>query len=102
MAGSVHPILSEYSSQIPKGLQTYQSIHAVKSYEEIVEVARKEMIAFKSLDGVLPDARTVREVLQESGSEESIEDMDGLDKDRVRVVGALNLILEFSEAMAED
>ncbi|MCF8719479.1 hypothetical protein [Nitrospina gracilis] len=100
--GSVHPILNEYSGQIPKSLQTYKSIHAIEDYEVIVEHARQEMSAFKSLDGVLPDGRTVRDALIESGYHESIEDMDGLDKDRTRVVGALNLILEFSEAMAED
>ncbi|MGP0565455.1 hypothetical protein ACTRW9_10125 [Nitrospina sp. 32_T5] len=100
--GTVHPILNEYSGQIPKSLQTYKSIHAVDDYEVIVEHARQEMTAFRSLDGVLPDGRTVRDVLKESGCEESIEDMDGLDKDRTRVVGALNLIFEFSEAMAED
>ncbi|CCQ89631.1 hypothetical protein NITGR_140028 [Nitrospina gracilis 3/211] len=100
--GTVHPILNEYSGQIPKSLQTYKSIHAVENYEVIVEHTKQEMAAFRSLDGVLPDGRTVRDVLKESGCEESIEDMDGLDKDRIRVVGALNLILEFSEAMAED
>lgn len=98
----MHPILQEYAVQIPKNIRTYQSLQEGKSFEEIAEHARREQKAFKSLDGVLEDGRTVAEVLQANGTEESIESPDALDKDRLRAVGALGLIAEFCEAMAED
>jgi len=98
----MHPILQEYSGQIPKNIKTYESIHGGNSFEEIAGHARSEQAAFRSLEGVLEDGRTVAEVLQANGSEESIESPDALDKDRLRAVGALGLIAEFCEAMAED
>jgi hypothetical protein len=98
----MHPILQEYAVQIPKNIQTYRSLQEGKSFEEVGEHARKDQAAFKSLDGVLGDGRTVAEALQANGSEESIESPDALDKDRLRAVGALGLIAEFCEAMAED
>ncbi len=102
MATNIHPILQEYVRQIPDSIQTYQSIQQQKSYEEIAAQARNEMVIFKSLDDVLEDGRTVQDVLQQSGSWESIENPEPMEDDRLRVVGVLNMIAEFCEEMAED
>jgi len=84
MAANIHPILQEYVRQIPDSIQTYQSIQQQKSYEEIAAQAR------------------VQDVLQQSGSRESIENPEPMEDDRLRVVGVLNMIAEFCEDMAED
>lgn len=102
MAANIHPVLQEYVIQIPDSIKTYQSIQQQKSYEEIAAQARNEMVVFKSLDDVLEDGRTVQDVLQQSGSLESIENPEPLEDDRLRVVGVLNMIAEFCEDMAED
>ena len=102
MANSVHPILQEYTGQIPESLQTSRAIQQGKGYEEIAKQALNEMDTFKSLNGVLEDGRTVRDVLQQSGSEESIENPEPLENDRLRVMGVLSMIAEFCEDMSED
>jgi len=102
MTNNAHPILLEYLEQVPESLQTFQSIQGGEEYADIASKAQSDLLAFRSLDGVLADGRTVEQALKQSGSEETLDNPDALDKDRLRVVGALSMIAEFAEDLAED
>ncbi len=102
MNNPIHPILQEYIRQLPETLPTLLSIQGGEEYADIASKAQSDLLAFRSLEGVVADGRTVEQLLKESGSEESLDNPDALDKDRLRVIGALSMIAEFAEDLAED
>jgi len=100
MSASAHPILIELSNQLPQFAHTYQYIQKASDFEEIAAQAQKDISCLENLEGCLKDGRPAKTVLEESGYRMWLE---GSDQDeRLRVLGALRLIADLSEDLAED
>ncbi len=81
-------------------MQTLQSIETGDRFENIAAQAKTEIDCLENLQGVVKDGRPARSVLQENGYGKWLEDCE--DDDRLRVLGALKLIAELAEELAED
>lgn len=97
---SVHPILEELSNQLPKSAHTFQYILEAAEYDEVAVQAQKDISCLENLEGCLEDGRPAKTVLEESGYRVWLEGSD-LDE-RLRVLGALRLIADVSEDLADD
>lgn len=100
MSASAHPILEELSNQLPQSAHTYQYIQQASEFEEIAAQAQKDISCLENLEGCLEDGQPAKAVLEESGYRMWLE---GSDQDeRLRVLGALRLIADLSEDLADD
>lgn len=97
---NAHPILSELSRQLPEDAHTFQYIHDSSDFEAIAAQARIDIACLENLEGCLEDGRPAKTVLGESGYQAWLKDSDQ-DK-RLRVLGALQLIADLSEDLAEE
>jgi hypothetical protein len=95
-----HPILAELARQLPDSAHTFQYIQEAVVFEEIAAQAGKDISCLENLEGCLKDGRPAKAVLEESGYRVWLEGSD-LDE-RLRVLGALRLIADVSEDLAED
>ena len=100
MDAQPHPILTELCRQLPQATQTLRCIETGDSFENIVAQAKTEIDCLENLQGVDKGGRPSMSVLQESGYGKWLEDCE--DDDRLRVLGALKLIAELAEELAED
>ncbi|QPJ64835.1 MAG: hypothetical protein G3M78_05315 [Candidatus Nitrohelix vancouverensis] len=101
MTAKSHPILLELSEQMPENSKTFLNIQNAEDYADIAEQARLEMNCLKNIDGTLEDERNCRAVLTDSGYGDWLKDLDE-DNDRLRVIGALELISDLARELAED
>ena len=100
MNSKPHPILEELSRQLPDSARTFQYIQESSSFEEITAQAQSDISCLENLEGCLEDGRSAKAVLEESGYREWLEGSDS--DERLRILGALKLIAEVSEDLAED
>lgn len=100
MSSNPHPILVELSRQLPDSAHTFQYIQEASGFEMIFAQAQKDISCLENLDGSLEDGRPAKAVLAESGYRVWLEGSDS--DERLRVLGALRLIADLSEDLAED
>jgi hypothetical protein len=100
MNSKAHPILSELSRQLPDSAQTFQHIKEASGFEEIAAQAQKDIACLENFEGCLEDGRPAKAVLEENGYREWLADSDS--DERLRVLGALKLIADVSEDLADD
>ena len=100
MNSKAHPILAELSRQLPDSALTFRHILDAEEFELIMAQAQKDIACLENLEGSLEDGRPAKTVLEESGYREWLKD-SGQDE-RLRVLGALQLIADVSEDLAED
>ena len=97
---TAHPILEELSRQLPDAALTSQQILKAAEFDLIATQSRKDIECLENLDGNLEDGQSARAVLEENGYREWLQ---GSDSDaRLRVLGALQLIADLAEELAED
>ena len=97
---SAHPILEELSNQLPESAHTFQYIQEAIEFEEIAAQAGKDISCLENLEGYLEDGRPAKTVLEENGYRVWLEGSDS--DERLRVLGALRLIADVSEDLADD
>ena len=95
-----HPILAELSGQLPESARTFQYIQNAVEFEKIADQAQKDIACFENLEGRLKDGQPAKTVLELSGYREWLAASD--QDERLRVLGALHLIADVSEELAED
>jgi hypothetical protein len=95
-----HPILLELSGQLPESAHTFQRIQEAAEFETIATQAQKDISCLENLEGHLEDGQPAKSVLEQSGYREWLEASD--QDERLRVLGALHLIADVSEELAED
>ena len=100
MNSKPHPILAELSRQLPDSARTFQHIQESSGFEEITAQAQRDISCLENLEGCLEDGRPAKTVLEESGYRIWLADSDS--DERLRVMGALKLIADVSEDLAED
>lgn len=100
MSLSAHPILEELSNQLPESAHTFQYIQEAAEFEAIAAQAQKDISCLENLEGSLEDGRPAKTVLEESGYRVWLEGSDS--DERLRVLGALTMIADLSEDLAED
>ncbi len=100
MSSIAHPILAEISMQLPDSAHTFKRIHESSDFEMIATQAQKDISCLENLEGCLKDGRPAKAVLAETGYGECLE--DAASDERLRVLGALMLIADLSEDLAED
>ena len=88
------------SNHLPDATQTLQFIQEPKTYTEIADQARIEMHCLQNLENIMEAGQMGKNILQQNGYEAWLKDAQN--EDRLRLVGALKLILEFCEELAED
>lgn len=100
MTSQAHPILIELSGQLPESAHTFLRIQEAAEFEAIAAQSQKDILCLENLEGFLEDGWPAKSVLEQSGYQEWLE---GSDQDeRLRVLGALKLIADVSEDLAED
>lgn len=97
---SAHPILKELSHQLPQSTHTYRYIQEAAEFEVIATQAQKDIACLENLEGHLEEGRLSKNVLEESGYREWLKASD--QDERLRVLGALKLIADVSEDLAEE
>ena len=97
---NAHPILEELSNKLPDSARTFQYIQEAAEYDEIAAQAQKDIVCLENLEGCLEDGQPSKTVLEQSGYRVWLEDSDS--DERLRVLGALKLIADVSEDLAED
>jgi len=97
---TAHPILIELSGQLPDSAHTFQYIQEAAEFEAIAAQAQKDISCLENLEGCQEDGRSAKTVLEQSGYREWLEASD--QDERLRVLGALHLIADVSEDLAED
>jgi len=100
MNSKAHPILEELSRQLPDSARIFQYIQEPSGFEEIIAQAQRDISCLENLEGCLEDGRSAKDVLGKSGYRVWLEDSDS--DERLRVLGALKLIADVSEDLAED
>lgn len=100
MNSEAHPILAELSRQLPDTSLTFRHILDAEEFELIMTQALKDIACLENLEGILKDGRPAKTVLEESGYREWLKDSD--QDEHLRVLGALQLIADVSEDLAED
>ncbi len=100
MNSKAHPILAELSWQLPDSAHTFQYIQEAAEFEGIAAQAQKDIACLENLEGHLEDGRPAKTVLEESGYRVWLEGSDS--DERLRVLGALKLIADVSEDLADD
>jgi hypothetical protein len=100
MPSQSHPILIELSGQLPDSAHTFQYIQEAAEFEKIAAQAQRDVSCLENLEGCLEDGKPAKAVLEQSGYREWLEASD--QDERLRVLGALHLIADVSEELAED
>lgn len=100
MNSQSHPILIELSDQLPQFSKTYQYIHGPESFAQVCAQAQEEFACLSDLDADQGNGVTGRTKLAQNGYETWLKDME--EDDRLRLLGALKLIIELAEELAED
>lgn len=100
MNSQVHPILVELSRQLPDSTHTFQYINESSNFEQIAAQAQRDVACLENLEGCLEDGRSAKAVLEENGYQAWLKSSDS--EERLRVLGALRLIVDMSEELAED
>ena len=100
MTSQAHPILTELSMQLPDSTHTFQRIREAAEFEVITAQAQKDIACLENLEGSMEDGQSARSILQQSGYLGWLESSD--QEERLRVLGALHLIADVSEDLAED
>lgn len=100
MNSKAHPILAELSRQLPDSAFTSRHILEAVEFELVMTQAKQDIACLENLEGNLEDGRLAKTVLEESGYREWLKD-SGQDE-RLRVLGALQLIADVSEDLAEE
>lgn len=100
MSGNSHPILEELATQLPESCQLYLYIQGGKDYAEIATLAKHDIACLENLLATLTDAQTAESALHQNGYQPWLKKSD--DDERLRVLGALSLIAELSEELADD
>ena len=100
MNSKAHPILLELSGQLPDSAHTFQYIQEAAEFEAIAAQAQKDIACLENLEGHLEDGQPAKTVLEESGYRVWLEGSDS--DERLRVLGALTLIADVSEDLADD
>jgi hypothetical protein len=95
-----HPILLELSGQLPEAARTFQYIQEAAEFEKITTQAQKDITCLENLEGHLEDGQPAKTVLEQSGYLQWLKVSD--DDERLRVLGALHLIADVTEDLAED
>ena len=95
-----HPILAELSGQLPESAHTFQYIQEAAEFEKIAAQAQKDIACLENLEGHLEDGQPAKTILEQSGYQEWLAASD--QDERLRVLGALHLIADVSEELAED
>ena len=97
---SAHLILADLSKQLPESAHTFQYIQEPGHFEKIAVQARSDIACLENLEGHLEDGRPAKTVLEQNGYQAWLEASD--QDERLRVLGALRLIADLSEDLAED
>jgi hypothetical protein len=100
MSFQAHPILEELSRQLPDSAHTFQYIQQASGFEQIATQARKDITCLENLEGSLEGGKSAKTDLEERGYRVWLESSDS--DERLRVLGALQLIADVSEDLAED
>jgi hypothetical protein len=100
MDSKAHPILAELSRQLPDTAHTFQYIHESSDFEKIAAQAQGDISCLENLEGCLEDGRPAKSVLEESGYRAWLGESD--QDERLRLLGALKLIADLSEDLAEE
>ena len=100
MSGKPHPILEELATQLPESSKLFLHIQEGKDYAEIASLARNDMSCLENVQGNLKDGQSAKSVLHQNGYQKWLENSD--EDDQLRVYGALSLVAELSEELAED
>jgi hypothetical protein len=100
MSDKPHPILEELATQLPESSKLFLHIQEGKDYAEIATLAKNDISCLENVDGVLKDGQSAKSVLHQNGYQRWLEISE--EDDRLRVFGALSLIAELSEELAED
>jgi len=100
MNSKAHPILAELSRQLPDAAHTFQYIHESSDFGKIAAQAQKDISCLENLEGSLADGRPAKSVMEESGYRDWLKNSNS-DK-RLRLLGALKLIADLSEDLAEE
>jgi hypothetical protein len=95
-----HPILIELSGQLPGSAHTFQYIQDGVEFEKIAAQAQKDISCLENLEGQLKDGQPAKTVLEKSGYRDWLKASD--QDERLRVLGALHLIADVSEDLADD
>jgi hypothetical protein len=95
-----HPILDELSGQLPETSCTFQYIQEAADFEKIAAQAQKDIACLENLEGQMGDDQSSRNILEQNGYKEWLKASD--QDERLRVLGALHLIADVSEELAED
>ena len=95
-----HPILAELSGQLPESAHTFQYIQEAAEFEKIAAQAQKDIACLENLEGHLEDGQPAKTILEQSGYQEWLAASD--QDERLRVLGALHLIADVSEDLADD
>ena len=100
MNSNAHPILVELSRQLPDSAHTFQHIQEAAEFEQIATQAQADISCLENLEGCLEDGRPAKTVLEENGYRQWLGASD--QDERLRVLGALKLIADVSEDLAEE
>jgi len=100
MNSKAHPILAELSRQLPDSAHTFQYINDSSDFGKVTSQAQTDISCLENLEGCLKDGRSAKSVLEESGYRAWLEGSDK--EERLRVLGALRLIADLSEDLAEE
>ena len=100
MNSKPHPILEELSRQLPDAAHTFQYIHESSDFGKISTQAQKDISCLENLEGCLEDGRPAKDVLADSGYRAWLESSS--QDEQLRVLGALQLIADLSEDLAEE
>ena len=100
MNSNAQPILAELSRQLPDSAHTFQHIQKASGFEEIAAQAQKDIACLENLEGNLDDGQSAKTVLEENGYRDWLKESSS--DERLRVLGALQLIADVSEDLAEE
>ncbi len=106
MAPQVNPILLELSLQLPKDSKLYLSIQEAKPYDAISDQAKLDITCLENFEGQFKEGQPAQSVMEQNGYKKWLgqleEDIDEMENNKMRLMGALKLIAELAEELAED
>ena len=100
MNSSSHPILIELSQQLPETSKACKYIQGAESFSQVVTQAQEEFSCLSDLDADWGNGFSGRTQLAQNGDDNWLKDME--EDDRLRLMGALKLIIELAEELAEE
>ena len=100
MNSQSNPILTELSGQLLETSMTYKYIQGPESFSQVFAQAQEEFACLRELDADRENGLSGREQLVQFGYQNWLKDME--EEDRLYLVGALNLVIELAEELAEE